>query len=66
MIDAKQTLKNLHNEFPELPLDDLFRILDCYTEQYFNWNGFTTTTDLYPKSFEITCVDPHFGKIINK
>lgn len=40
MIDAKETLKKLHKKFPELSLDDLFTILDCYTEQYnLSWNG---------------------------
>lgn len=32
-MDARKTLKNLHKEFPNLSLDDLFRILDCYAEQ---------------------------------
>ena len=66
MIDTKETLKKLHHEFPGLTLDDLFRILDCYTYKYSYWNGFTTTRDSQPKSFKVTCVDPHFGKIINK
>ena len=57
MIDAKETLKKLHKEFPGLTLDDLFRILDCYTDKYPYWNGFTYTTDLQPKSFEVTCSD---------
>lgn len=40
MIDTKETLKKLHKKFPELSLDDLFTILDCYTEQYnLSWNG---------------------------
>lgn len=40
MIDAKETLKKLHKKFPELSLDDLFTILDYYTEQYnLSWNG---------------------------
>lgn len=40
MIDAKETLKKLHKKFPALSLDDLFTILDCYTEQYnLSWNG---------------------------
>ena len=28
--DTEQTLKNLHKAFPELSLDDLFKILDCF------------------------------------
>lgn len=40
MIDTKETLKKLHRKFPTLSLDDLFTILDCYTEQYkVSWNG---------------------------
>lgn len=40
MIDTKETLKKLHKKFPELSLDNLFTILDCYTEQYkLSWNG---------------------------
>lgn len=40
MIDTKETLKKLHKKFPTLSLDDLFTILDCYTEQYnLTWNG---------------------------
>lgn len=44
MIDTKETLKKLHNKFPALSLDDLFTILDCYTEQYkVSWNGNSTS-----------------------
>lgn len=40
MMDTKETLKKLHKKFPELSLDDLFTILDCYSEQYnLSWNG---------------------------
>lgn len=31
-MDARKTLENLHKEFPNLSLDDLFKILDCYVE----------------------------------
>ena len=31
-MDTRKTLENLHKEFPNLSLDDLFRILDCYVE----------------------------------
>ena len=60
MIDAKETLKKLHTEFPELTLDDLFKILDCYTYQYRIWHESTTTKDLIPNSFEVTCSDDTF------
>lgn len=44
MIDTKETLKKLHAKFPALCLDDLFTILDCYTEQYhLSWNGNSTS-----------------------
>lgn len=33
MIDAKQTLINLHSRFPSMSLDDLFTVLECYEEQ---------------------------------
>lgn len=62
MIDTKETLKKLHKEFPGLTLDDLFRILDCYTDRYPYWNGSTTIRDLHPKSFEVTCSDNTFKK----
>lgn len=62
MIDTKETLKKLHREFPELTLDDLFRILDCYTDKYPYWNRFENTKDSYPKSFEVTCSDNTFKK----
>lgn len=32
-MDSRKTLTNLHKEFPNLSLDDLFKILDCYVEQ---------------------------------
>ena len=28
-VNEKQTLRNLHEKFPQLSLDDLFAILDC-------------------------------------
>ena len=31
-MDTRKTLENLHKEFPNLSLDDLFKILDCYVE----------------------------------
>ena len=32
MIDSRLTLSKLHSKFPNLTLDELFEILDCYTE----------------------------------
>lgn len=31
--DTKQTLKNLHKAFPELSVDDLLKILDCFAPE---------------------------------
>ena len=31
-MDVKETLKKLHKKFPQLSLDELFDVLDCYTE----------------------------------
>lgn len=33
-MNSKETLKKLHNRFPQLSLDELFDILDCYVEEY--------------------------------
>ena len=41
-MDTRKTLENLHKEFPNLSLDDLFRILDCYVE---------TSSYLLPKTW---------------
>lgn len=51
MIDSRLTLSKLHSKFPNLTLDDLFEILDCYTEVVtYDWkwptyrdNSVTTT-----------------------
>ena len=37
MLNSKETLKNLHKKFPQLSLDDLFDVLDCYVEEYTFW-----------------------------
>lgn len=52
-MDVKQTLKNLHRKFPEMSLDDLFAILDCYSDYGLNWKDYT-----YPNSNSITTT-PH-------
>lgn len=36
-MNVKQTLKNLHKRFPEMSLDDLFEILDCYSDYELNY-----------------------------
>lgn len=35
-MNIRKTLENLHKKFPNLTLDDLFAILDCYVEDC-NW-----------------------------
>lgn len=43
-MNTKETLRKLHKKFPNLSLDDLFAILDCYTEDIkYNWNGNSTS-----------------------
>lgn len=40
-LNTRETLAKLHKEFPQLTLDDLFKILDCiviYTKIEFNPN----------------------------
>lgn len=34
MLNVKATLKQLHKKLPNLSLDELFEILDCYIEDY--------------------------------
>ena len=46
MIDAKLTLSKLHSKFPNITLDDLFEILDCYTEVVtYDWAKWPTYRD---------------------
>ena len=63
MLNSKETLKKLHNRFPQLSLDELFDALDCYVEEY---NFFTkpylgtyTDTDFRIKD-TITSTNPLF------
>ena len=44
MIDARLTLSKLHSKFPNLSLDNLFEILDCYTEMTtYDWSKWPLT-----------------------
>lgn len=52
MINVKETLQNLHKEFPEMSLDDLFKVLDCYKEDYT-----ATLSKPHYKNYEITYTD---------
>lgn len=60
MLNSKKTLKNLHEKFPNLSLDDLFIILDCYIEEEsFNINSpYIYYKDTFPKDWTITCDYP--------
>lgn len=42
-MNSKETLKNLHKTFPAFDLDTLFKILDCYVEDY-RWNNYSYIT----------------------
>lgn len=47
-MDVKQTLKNLHRRFPEMSLDDLFAILDCYSNYEVSWKSYNNTISTTP------------------
>lgn len=69
MLDSKQTLIKLHTEFPDLSLDDLFKILDCYTEYYnynYYWNHIVSDPVIKPYQYEVTCTDHMYNKFLNK
>lgn len=55
MLNSKETLKKLHKKFPLLTLDELFDILDCYTEDF--TNGLWKLNDTYsdPFRYSVTC-----------
>ena len=46
MLNSKETLKNLHKKLPQLNLDELFDILDCYVEECSWFNNQYWTTNL--------------------
>lgn len=59
MLNSKKTLKNLHEKFPDLSIDDLFVILDCYIEEEpFKINNPYIYKDTFPKDWTITCNVP--------
>jgi hypothetical protein len=67
MLDSKQTLIKLHTEFPDLSLDDLLKILDCYTEYYnYYWNNIVSDPVIKPHTYEVTCTDHMYNKFLNK
>lgn len=51
MMDVKETLKKLHKKFPLLSLDELFDILDCYTEtSLLKYDKLWSSTDIRIKN----------------
>lgn len=43
MMNLKETLKKLHKKFPNLTLDELFDVADCYVEEI---NIYTYSTNI--------------------
>lgn len=65
MLNLKETLKNLHKKFPNLTLDELFDIVDCYSEEIkiyshtpITYNPYKNYTDTFPKDWTVTCDYP--------
>lgn len=59
MLNLKITLKNLHKKFPNLSLDELFDIVDCYVEEIVISNPYKDyIKDTFPKDWTITCDYP--------
>lgn len=59
MLNLKMTLKNLHKKFPNLSLDELFDIVDCYVEELVISNPYKDyLKDTFPKDWTITCDYP--------
>lgn len=54
MLNSKETLKKLHQALPNLTLDELFMILDCYTEEY----TYTLKNFELPKVWYETTTEP--------
>ena len=50
-MNVKETLKKLHKKFPLMSIDELFEILDCYTENVTPtwWTDTSTTISQNPK-----------------
>lgn len=71
MLNSKETLKKLHQALPNLTLDELFTILDCYTEEYIYtspdfelpkvWYG-TSVTEPVPCSIQNAIDGPYISK----
>ena len=46
MMNVKETLKKLHKKFPLMSLDELFEILDCYTNETLGGSSIWTSSPL--------------------
>ena len=56
-MNIRKTLENLHKKFPNLTLDDLFAILDCYVEYdqgIQDWLNYKPTKFWYNKEVDLT------------
>lgn len=66
MMNLKETLKKLHKKFPNLTLDELFDVADCYVEEIKIYSQSPIipnpykyyTTDPFHKDWTITCDYP--------
>lgn len=58
-MNLKATLKNLHKKFPTMTLDELFDIVDCYTEEINIYSQSPYIKDTFPKDWTITCTYPY-------
>jgi hypothetical protein len=58
MMNLKITLKNLHKKFPNLTLDELFTIVDCYTEEIHIANPYKDYMKDNFKDWTVTCNYP--------
>ena len=54
MMNIRKTLENLHKKFPNLTLDDLFAIIDCYVEEGYSFGLTPNTSYLYKKEVDLT------------
>ncbi len=60
MLNLKETLKKLHKKFPNLTLDELFTIVDCYAEEIHIANPYKNYTagPFSLKDWTVTCDYP--------
>ena len=49
-MNVKETLKKLHKKFPLMSLDELFEILDCYTDEIYDWLNYKPTSPIWTSS----------------